>query len=102
MVLFYEIEWHSAKDNMKYNQMLEKETVFDFLHGLNKELYEVIGRLLATKPFPNVREAFSEVRREESRNHVMLGAGKELSPENVSALVTKKYEPSYSAEQRGN
>ena len=42
--------------------MIEKERVFDFLHGLNSDLDEIRGRLLGTKHFPSIREAFVEVR----------------------------------------
>jgi len=52
--------------------MLDKERVFDFLHGLNIELDEVRGRLLGAKPFPSIQEDFAELRREESRKKVML------------------------------
>ena len=41
--------------------------------GLDKSLDVVRGRILATKPLPSLHEAFSEVRREESRRKVMLG-----------------------------
>jgi len=33
----------------------------------------VRGRILSIKPFPNVREAFSEVCQEESQKKVVLG-----------------------------
>jgi len=55
-----------------YSQMLEKEWIFDLLLGLNKDLDEVRGRLLSTKPFASICEVFAEVRREESRIRVML------------------------------
>lgn len=54
--------------------MLEKESVFDFLHGLNKDLDEVRGHLFGTKPFPSIKEAFPKIRREESRKRVMLNS----------------------------
>ncbi|EOY31231.1 Uncharacterized protein TCM_038193 [Theobroma cacao] len=76
MDMFYETNWHCPKDSLKYKQMLEKERVFDFLHGLSKELDEVRGRLLETKPFPNLSQS--------------------------SALVSKKHEPANSSNQRGN
>ena len=74
MDLFYEIKWECSEDGTKYSKMVEKEQVFDFFHGLNPELDEVRGRLLWTKPFPSLREAFAKVRREESRRRVMLSA----------------------------
>jgi len=67
MDLFYYISWHCPEDGAKYNKILEKEMVFDFLHGLNKDLDEVRGSLLGTKRFLSIREAFAKIRLEESR-----------------------------------
>lgn len=70
-----------------------KERVFDFLAGLNKELDEVLDRILDRKPLPSTREDFAEVRMEESRRQVMLGPEThEPSPsiEKTSALMTTK------------
>ena len=53
--------------------MIEKEGVFEFLAGLNRELDEVRGRILSRSPFPSINDAFAEVRREEDRKRVMLG-----------------------------
>ena len=72
MDLFYDISWHCIKDSTKYTKMLEKERIFDFLHGLNKDLDEVCGCLLSTKPFPSIKEALAEIKREESREWVMI------------------------------
>ncbi|XP_017981569.1 PREDICTED: uncharacterized protein LOC18592547 [Theobroma cacao] len=105
MDMFYETNWHCPEDSLKYKQMLEKERVFDFLHGLSKDLDEVRGGLLGTKPFPNIREAFAEVRREESRKRAMLRMTTEVISDNwsqSSALVSKKHEPANSSDQRGN
>lgn len=41
--------------------MMDKERVFDFLYGLNKDFDEVRGRVLGFKPFPEVKEAFAMV-----------------------------------------
>ncbi|XP_024024880.1 uncharacterized protein LOC112092581 [Morus notabilis] len=71
--LFEEYTWESPSDGNRYRQIIEKKRVFKFLMGLNKDLDEVRGRILGTKPLPSLREAFSEVRREESRKKVMLG-----------------------------
>lgn len=35
--------------------MMDKERVFDFLYGLNKDFDEVRGRVLGFKPFPEVK-----------------------------------------------
>ncbi|KAK3018953.1 hypothetical protein RJ639_003595 [Escallonia herrerae] len=56
---------------------LEKERLYEFLTGLNRELDEVRGRILGRRPLPSIDEAFAEVRREASRRRVMLGGKKE-------------------------
>ena len=78
--------------------MLDKERLFDFLYGLNKELDEVRGRILGKNPLPSIREAFVEVGREESRKRVMMGLVKGPETER-SVLVTKK--TNQSADQKG-
>ena len=70
--------------------MVEKERVFNFLHGLNSNMDEVRGRLLGTKPFPSIRETFTEVRREESQKKVMLNSLPENNNQSDSALVASK------------
>ena len=40
--------------------------------GLDKNLDEVRGRVLGSKPLPNIRAAFSEVRQEESQKKVVM------------------------------
>ncbi|PON47077.1 hypothetical protein PanWU01x14_246940, partial [Parasponia andersonii] len=102
--LFQEVKWNYAKDGQKYKQMMEKKRVFDFLHGLNKELDEVRGRVLGFKPFPGIREAFVKIRREEARKRVMLGGARNAAPKDLSqnsALVTKRNFPQYNGDQRG-
>ena len=74
MDLFYEVRWECTKDGVTYSKMIEIKRVFNFLHGLNPDLDEVRGRLLGSKPFPPIKDAFAEVRREESRKKVMLSA----------------------------
>ncbi|KAJ1396328.1 hypothetical protein SESBI_32635 [Sesbania bispinosa] len=51
---------------------VEKDRI-SILVGVNRNLDEVRGRILGTKPLPSIREAFAEVRREESRRKIMLG-----------------------------
>lgn len=71
--LFLESDWNCSHDSVKYTKMLEKERVFEFLAGLNKELDEVRGRVLGKETLPSIHEVYSEVRREESRRKVMMG-----------------------------
>ncbi|GAV89710.1 UBN2_3 domain-containing protein, partial [Cephalotus follicularis] len=86
-----DIKWHCPEDTQQYKKIVEKERIYKFLLGLNKELDEVRGRILSIKPLPSVREVFSEVRREESRGKVMLGLGTTtLTSTESSALVTNR------------
>lgn len=61
--------------------------------GLNKDLDEVRGRILGTKPLPKIREAFSEVRREESRRKLMLGTSISAPSTESSAMAARGNQP---------
>ena len=77
---------------VRYTKKLEKERLFAFLHGLNKDLDKVRGLNLGTKPLPRIQDAFAEVKREKSRKRVMLRTSKDPSVESLlqnAALVTK-------------
>ncbi|KAL5840222.1 hypothetical protein ACOSQ4_012830 [Xanthoceras sorbifolium] len=75
--------------------------VFKFLLGLNKELDEVRGRILGTKPLPTLRESFSEVQREESRKKVMLGTrSTNLTAGEGSALAVRGPQVHHADENR--
>lgn len=71
--LHYEADWGDLEGNIKFKEHLEKERLYEFLAGLNRELDEVRGRVLGRRPLPSLSEAFAEVRREESHRRVMLG-----------------------------
>ncbi|KAK3006888.1 hypothetical protein RJ639_016327 [Escallonia herrerae] len=71
--MFENITWDCQLDKKKYGKIVEKESIFKLLLGLNKDLDEVRGRILGTKPLPSLREAFSEVSREESKKKIMMG-----------------------------
>lgn len=91
--LFEMDEWESSKDNTQYGEK-KKSRVFVFLDGLDKELEEVRYRILCRNPLPNIREVFSEVRREEARCHVMLPKSIDLSIGVESyAMVSKNNKP---------
>ena len=47
-------------DAIKY-KIVEKKWIYIFLLALNKNLDEVRGRILRTKPLPNIQEVASEV-----------------------------------------
>ena len=90
--MYKELEWDCASDIIKYQKIVEKERIFTFLVELNKNLDEVLGRILSTKPLPSLREACSEVQREKSRKKVMMkdhNSSHRFSSNDGSALATK-------------
>ncbi|KAK3031786.1 hypothetical protein RJ639_036938, partial [Escallonia herrerae] len=94
---YFDLENASQGDlegNLKFKRHLEKERLYEFLTGLNRELDEVRGRIFGLRPLPSIDEAFAEVRREASRRRVMLGGRKEAvtsgeMPMEAVALATK-------------
>ncbi|GAV70451.1 UBN2_3 domain-containing protein [Cephalotus follicularis] len=87
---FEKSDWECPGDHLKYRKIMEKERIVKFLVGFNKNLDVVRGRIFDTKPLPPLREAFSEVRREESRKKVMMGGqGAPTIPES-SALMSRR------------
>ena len=64
--------WKCVDDSSIYQQIVEQKRTIRFLLGLNKDLDEVKGRVMGIKPFPTIREAFAEVRREESKTKLMM------------------------------
>ncbi|KAK3026542.1 hypothetical protein RJ639_041839 [Escallonia herrerae] len=91
---FESLDWECPADASRYKKIIEKERIFKFLLGLDKSLDEVRGRILGAKPLPTIREAFSEVRREESRKKLMMGTRPSSSILEGSALVSRRSSPS--------
>lgn len=89
--LFNNLAWKDPDDGIMYNRMLARDRVSDFLAGLNIVLDEVRGRLSGLKPVPSIDEAFTEVRRKESRKRVMLGHNRDLVTLGIdsSAMASK-------------
>ena len=58
--MFEATKWDPPMDEIKY-KIVEKKQIYKFLLGLNKNLDEVRGRILRTKPLPNIQEVTSEV-----------------------------------------
>ncbi|RVW83276.1 Retrovirus-related Pol polyprotein from transposon TNT 1-94 [Vitis vinifera] len=78
-----------------YRQIVEQKRLFKFFLGLNRELDDVRGRIMGIKPLPSLREAFSEVRREESRKKVMMGSKEQPAPTlDGSALAARSFNSS--------
>ncbi|KAK3015319.1 hypothetical protein RJ639_006167 [Escallonia herrerae] len=107
--MHYEADWGDLEGNLKFKRHLEKERLYEFLTGLNRELDEVRGRILGRRPLPSIDEAFAEVHCEASKRRVMLGGKKEAitsgeMPMETVALATKN-NPSIdksSGDQRNN
>ena len=79
-----------ATCSVKQQQNLEKEQVYDFLVGLNRDRDEVRGRVLSRVPFPTIDEAFAEVRREVNHQKFILSEGLSSAPLiEGSALMTR-------------
>lgn len=87
--VFETMDWECLRDASRYKRIIEKERVFKFLLGLDKSLDEVRGRILGTKPLPTIREAFSEVRREESRKKLMMGTRPFSNVQEGSTLISQ-------------
>ncbi|XP_022883696.1 uncharacterized protein LOC111400518 [Olea europaea var. sylvestris] len=87
----YDDVWENPNEAARHMKREENDRVYMFLGGLNRNLDEVMGRILGRKPLPPMREVFSEVRCEESRRKIMLHktvSDLNLEP-NSSALVSK-------------
>ncbi|KZV50721.1 hypothetical protein F511_19633, partial [Dorcoceras hygrometricum] len=85
--LFLEESRMCAECSGHMRRTLERERVFHFLAGLNRELADVRGRIVASDPFQSTDDAFSEVRREELRRKVKLP---DSSVSEISALASTK------------
>lgn len=94
------VEWSCTEDKKKYKELVEKDRVYKFLLGLNTELDEVRGRILGTKPLPKIREAFSEIRREESRRKVMLEKSSAVLSIEGSAMAARGDQRSFQKKTR--
>ncbi|KAI5436488.1 hypothetical protein KIW84_022835 [Lathyrus oleraceus] len=98
--VYDEVEWSCTEDKKKYKELVEKDRVYKFLLGLNTELDEVRGRILGTKPLPKIREAFSEIRRKESRRKVMLGKSSAVPSIEGSAMAARGDQCSFQKKTR--
>ena len=87
--IYDEIRRSCIEDNKQYKPLVEKDRIYKFLLGLNKDLDEVQGRILGTKPLPKIHEVFSKVRREVSRRRLMLGNSSTTQVTEGSTLAVK-------------
>ncbi|GMI67956.1 hypothetical protein HRI_000464900 [Hibiscus trionum] len=86
--MYYEADWGEGEEHTKFMTHLNKERLYEFLAGLNRELDEVRSRILGRTSLPTIGEAFAEVRREEKRRLVMMRDLKEPKP-----VTTDAYRP---------
>ena len=84
--MFNDYEWKSTDDANHYKHTMEAHRIYKFLVGLNVEFDEVRGRIIGRVPHPKISEVFAEVRREESRQHIMLGKKSNSGTVESSAL----------------
>lgn len=97
--LFNDKEWKFPDDASQYKAIVDANRVFKFLAGLNEEFDEVRGRIVGRSPLPSINEAFSEVRREETRRGAMLykkstpTSTPESSAFNTEAHISKQNVP---------
>ena len=61
-----------GEDILIYNSNIQKDRVYVFLHGLDDRLDKIRSDVLQIKPFPSVEQAYAHVRREDTRQAVML------------------------------
>ncbi|RVW53418.1 hypothetical protein CK203_085002 [Vitis vinifera] len=93
--LFETHSWKCSDDAATYRQIVEQKRLFKFFLGLNRELDDVRGQIMGIKPLPSLREAFSEVRREESRKKVIMGSKEQPAPTlDASALAARSFNSS--------
>ncbi|GAV91134.1 UBN2_3 domain-containing protein, partial [Cephalotus follicularis] len=52
--LHYEADWEGLEGNQKFKKHLEKERLYEFLAGLNRELDEVRERILGYRLLPSI------------------------------------------------
>jgi stress response protein SCP2 len=61
-----------VSDIQKYNTLLQEDQVYVFLDRLDDRLDKIRIDVLQLQPFPTVEQAYAYVRREDTRQSVML------------------------------
>ena len=78
-----------AEDIQTYNTSIQEDRVYIFLDGLDDRLDKVQSDVLQIRPFPTVEQAYAQVRREETRQSVMMGEHPDLPLD--AAMISKGY-----------
>ncbi|CAN1240915.1 Retrovirus-related Pol polyprotein from transposon RE2 [Linum perenne] len=96
----YEIQpWETSKDSDLFKKFVEKKRTMQFLLGLNQTLDDARSRIMSTKPFPPLKEAFAEIRREEYRRQLMITDSK--TPEESLAMKAQEVKATALVAQNG-
>nr|XP_009774423.1 PREDICTED: uncharacterized protein LOC104224462 [Nicotiana sylvestris]XP_016490473.1 PREDICTED: uncharacterized protein LOC107810229 [Nicotiana tabacum] len=69
---YQDLQAKCSNDAVLFQQLIEKERVYDFLAGLNQKYDQIRVQVLGKVPFPSLEDAYSYVQQEESRRGVML------------------------------
>lgn len=80
--------WSCPADAANFKKITEQKRLYKFLLGLSDMFEEVRSRILGRTTLPSLKEAFSEIRREESRKKLSQGASMK-NPLEHSALATR-------------
>ncbi|KAF7810716.1 Retrovirus-related Pol polyprotein from transposon RE1 [Senna tora] len=80
--------WSCSTDAQYFKKLVEEKRLYKFLLGLNETFEDVYGRILGRSSLPSLKEAFSEVRREESRKKIN-NTNTSHTPLEHSALTTR-------------
>ena len=75
-----------VEDIQLYNSNIQEDRVYVFLDGLDDQLDKIRSDVLQMKPFPSVEQAYAHVRREDTRQAVMLN---NTEPTSSSVLLSK-------------
>uniref|UniRef100_A0A2K1WPZ3 Uncharacterized protein n=1 Tax=Populus trichocarpa TaxID=3694 RepID=A0A2K1WPZ3_POPTR len=59
-------------DAVKFQKLIDKERVYDFLAGLNIEYNHIRDQVLRRMHFPSLRQTYSHVQQEKSRRNALL------------------------------
>ena len=67
------LELACVEDSIMISKMLQRDRIFEFLNGLNKEYEQIRSLVLSREVLPSLMEVFSCIRDEEARKNVMMG-----------------------------
>ncbi|KAF7835547.1 Retrovirus-related Pol polyprotein from transposon RE1 [Senna tora] len=66
----FHYNWSCSTDAQYFKKLVEEKRLYKFLSGLNETFEDIYGRILGISSLPSLKEAFSKVRREESRKKI--------------------------------